>query len=71
MSIKNATDVIAVAKSRGFSIRINAGPPPIPVLVLPAGHSDSLKSEATDALLGALRAWRLEIIEELSVENPT
>ena len=62
MRIKSAQDVIDVARSRGFDVRINPGPPVMPVLFVPA---KAQKADATDVLLGALRAWRLEIIEIL------
>ena len=61
--IRSAKDVIAVAKSRGFSVKITPGPPVMPVLIVP-GKAD--RSDATETLLNALRVWRLEIIEELS-----
>lgn len=64
--IRSAKDVIAVAKDRGFEVRVNAGPPIMPVLCVP-GKAD--RKDATETLLNALRIWRLEIIEELSV-NP-
>jgi hypothetical protein len=61
--ITGAKDVIAVARARGFDVQIRPGPPPVPVLVRPPGSDRGL---ATKVLMGALRAWRLEIIEELS-----
>jgi hypothetical protein len=61
--ILTARAVIEVAKARGFDVRVKPGPPPMPVLFCP-GKAD--KSLATDALLEALRAWRVEIINELS-----
>lgn len=63
MKIKTAKDVIAVAESRGFKLRVVPGPPPMPVLHKPA-HVP--RESATDALMAALKAWRLEIIEELT-----
>ena len=60
--MRTAKDVIAIAKARGFEVRVNPGPPPMPVLFVP-GKSD--RSQATPALMDALRAWRVEIIEEL------
>jgi hypothetical protein len=63
--INTAKDVIAVARDRGFDVLVKTGPPPLPVLVIPAGADKRL---ATDALLAALRAWRLEVIEELAAE---
>lgn len=63
MKFNSAKDIIEVARSRGLDVRIIPGPPPMPVLHVPAevdaGH-------ATEILLSALKAWRLEIIEELS-----
>ncbi len=67
--IRSAKDVIAVAKDRGFEIKINPGPPIMPSLMVP-GKSD--RAGVTETLLNALRIWRLEIIEELSKEaNPS
>ena len=57
--IRTALDVIAVARSRGLEIKIDEGPPRMPVLVRPAGVD---RGEITDALLDALKAWRLEIM---------
>lgn len=65
--IRSAKDVIEVAKSRGFSIRIDEGPPPMPVLLRPSGVK---KDEVTKALMDALKAWRLEIIEEMNSYKP-
>lgn len=65
MKLKTAKDVIAVAKARGFGIAVNPGPPPMPYLVL-AGLPPEKKNDATETLLNALRAWRLEIIDELT-----
>lgn len=64
--IRSAQDVIKVAESRGFQIRVNAGPPPMPVLCVPRTADRSL---VTDVLLDALRAWRLEIIEEVTAKE--
>lgn len=64
MKLKSAKDVIAVARDRGFSIRVKPGPPPMPYLVNPNGEVP--KVLASDALLAALTAWRLEIIDELT-----
>ena len=69
MKYKTAKDIIAVAESRGFKIGVNPGPPPMPYLIL-AGLPASKKEDATDALMNALRAWRLEIIEELKAGAP-
>lgn len=59
--IRTAKEVIAVAKARGLTIRVDPGPPPMPVLQCP----DGTRPMATDTLLNALRAWRIEIIEEV------
>lgn len=61
--IRSAKDVIEVARSRGLRIRIDVGPPVMPKLVVPGNVE---RSEATDALMNALKIWRLEIIEEIS-----
>ena len=61
MKIKSAQDVVAVAKARGFEVKLNLGPPIMPVLCCPAGTMPL----ATEALMNALKAWRLEIIELL------
>ena len=53
--------MIAAAQRRGFKIRVDPGPPPMPIL-----NGD--RAQATDALMQALRAWRLEIIEELQAK---
>lgn len=66
MKLKSAQDVIAVARERGFDVRLNPGPPPMPVLHMPAGTDRKL---ATDTLIDALKAWRLEIIEELTPDT--
>jgi hypothetical protein len=58
--IRSAQDVIDVARSRGLEINIDPGPPLMPVLHRPANIA---KAMVTDTLLGALRAWRLEIID--------
>jgi hypothetical protein len=63
MKLHSAQDVIAVARARGFDVRVNPGPPPMPVLVCPAKADKNLVSPA---LMAALTAWRLEIIEELT-----
>ncbi len=61
MKIRTAADVIAIAKARGFKIRIEPGPPPMPVLVC-KGNRDS----ATEALMSALKSARVEIMELIS-----
>jgi hypothetical protein len=63
MKIRCARDVIEVARERGFDVLVNTGPPPMPFL---RGNP----VQATDPLMGALKAWRLEIIEELTKEKP-
>lgn len=62
MKIQSAADVIRVAESRGFKVCVNPGPPPMPYL-------KGFKDQATDALLAALRAWRVEVIEEVGKQN--
>ncbi len=56
MSIRSARDVMQVARERGFRFEVDEGPPPMPRIV---GYAD----RSTPALLDALKAWRLEIIE--------
>jgi len=58
MTINSASDVIAVAKARGFRLFVDPGPPPMPYI-------NGNRAEATPALMGALKAWRLEIIDIL------
>jgi hypothetical protein len=60
--IKSAQDVLSVAQARGLRVKVEPGPPPMPVLVRPHGVR---RDEVTDPLLAALRAWRLEIIDLL------
>ena len=62
--IRNAQDVLNVAKRRGFQVLMNPGPPPMPIL-----RGDP--KEATPALMQALKAWRVEIMDLLSKEGPT
>jgi hypothetical protein len=62
MRFTSAKSVIEVAKERGLSIRVDPGPPPMPILTRP-GKVDGRM--VTDALMNALKVWRLEIIEEL------
>ncbi len=66
MNLKSARGVIEAARTRGFVLLINPGPPPMPVLRKPANVKES---EATPALLDALRAWRVEIMDELKAEG--
>lgn len=61
--IKSAKDVIAVARERGFGLRVDPGPPPMPFLVNTRGEKGRL--DATDVLMNALKVWRLDIIAEL------
>lgn len=65
MRFKSAKDVIEVAMDRGFTIHVNQGPPPMPFLRGPGGKDNP---NATEALMTALKAWRLEIIEELTAK---
>ncbi len=60
--IRTAQDVMAVARSRGFRFRVNPGPPPMPEIV---GH----KERSSEALVDALKAFRLEIIEIVLAEQ--
>lgn len=60
--MRTAQDVMAVVASRGLSVRVEPGPPPMPVLIVPPNKRD----QATEALLDALKAWRLEIIAEVT-----
>jgi hypothetical protein len=66
MKLTCAKDIIAVAKARGFDVLVRPGPPPMPVLRVPAGTSRDM---ATPALLEALKAWRVEIMQELGSES--
>lgn len=63
MKLKTAKDILSVAKARGFKVEVRPGPPPMPVLFNPTGPDTS---HATPVLLQALKAFRLEIIEELT-----
>ena len=63
MKFQTAEDVLRAARERGFEVRVDPGPPPMPVLHY---HNPREKALATDAMLGALRAWRLEIIALLA-----
>jgi hypothetical protein len=66
MKIRSAKDVIDLARARGFIVLLNPGPPPMPVLRRPSNVS---ASEVTEVLLGALKAWRVEIIAELQQQD--
>ncbi len=59
--IRTAQDVIDAARARGFEVKLKAGPPPMPYLV-------GKQSNATPALMEALRAFRPEILELLTPE---
>jgi hypothetical protein len=62
--IRSANEVIEIAKARGFKFKLDPGPPPMPKLV-----GDPI--QATDPLMQALKAWRVEIIEVLNNDrNP-
>lgn len=61
-----AKDVVDVVHARGFRIKLDLGPPPMPLLNRPTGADKTL---ATEALMGALRAWRTEIIEMLKASS--
>lgn len=63
MKLRTPKELLAVVKARGMKVRVDYGPPPMPVLVRPANVP---KAEASEILVMALKAWRLEIIEELS-----
>ena len=64
--IRSAQDVIVVARSRGFDVRIKPGPERVPELVCPKNVDRRLASET---LINALKAWRPEIIEILEQES--
>lgn len=66
MTLKTVDDVIRVAESRGLRIWIDPGPPPMPMLRVPSGVDRGL---ATVALMDALKAWRVDIIERLTKES--
>ncbi len=66
MKLKTAADVIEVVRRRGLQIGIVAGPPMMPVIIRPERINPNL---VTPALLGALKAWRLEIIEQVQRER--
>ena len=66
MKFRSAKDIIDVVRRRGMSIKVDPGPPPLPMLTGPRGVLDS---QATEALMNALRAWRLEIIELVSTQH--
>ena len=62
MQITSVADIMAIAKSRGFAIVVNPGPPPMPVL---RPLNPAVKELATPVLMSALKAWRSEIIREV------
>lgn len=65
--IDSGRKVIEAAESRGFTVHFMEGPPPMPFL-----RGD--KTKCTPDLIDLLKAWRLEVIEELkreaTIENP-
>ncbi len=65
MKIRTAEDVIAVAKARGFKIVVDPGPPPMPKLTfrVQPDKVEAQREEATPALRGALKVWRVEIMK--------
>lgn len=58
--LMSASDVLRVARARGFAVDIHPGPPRMPMLV---GGDDSQRSYG---LSECLKAFREEIIELLS-----
>ena len=62
VKIQTAADVLAVVRARGLGVRINPGPPPMPVLTRPHGVP---RKWASPALVAALKEFRTEIIELL------
>jgi hypothetical protein len=64
--ILSAEAVLEIVRERGLEVRIQPGPPPMPVLHRP---SHVPKSLVTPALMDALRVWRLEIIDILTHES--
>lgn len=60
MKIRSAQDVLDIVRRRGMWVKVDPGPPPMPILVKPCGVPDA---HVTDALMAALKAWRLEIID--------
>lgn len=62
MRIRNAEDVIKVATDRGFKFWLKPGPPPMPMI---SGDG----TQATPALMEALKAWRVEIIEIIAKDE--
>ncbi len=63
--IRTAQDVLDAARARGFEVKMRPGPPPMPYLV-------GKFANATPALMEALKAFRVEILELLTptVEAP-
>lgn len=65
MRIRCASDVIAIAKARGFRIIVDPGPPPMPKLTFRVRpeQREAQVAEASQALMGALKTWRIEIMK--------
>ncbi len=57
--IRTAQDVLDAARARGFEVKMRPGPPPMPYLV-------GKFANATPALMEALKAFRVEILELLT-----
>ncbi len=68
MKITNARQVIDIARQRGFSVHLRPGPPETPVLHI-SSTGKATRTDATDPLIGALRAWRVEIIDLLKQDE--
>jgi hypothetical protein len=64
--IRSGEDVLAVVRDRGLDVKIKKGPRRTMVVLRPSGVDKGL---VTSALIGALKAWRLEIIEVLEREE--
>jgi hypothetical protein len=65
MKLKSAKDVLEVVRARGLQVHIEPGPPITPVLHRPRTVRPEM---VTNNLLNALKAWRLEIMEEVKNE---
>jgi hypothetical protein len=66
MKIRSAQDLLKIVEERGLKVEIQPGPPIMPVL---RSSRNRTKDQATQALLGALRAFRAEIIELLNKDD--
>lgn len=66
MKIRSAEDILEIVRQRGLRVKVNPGPPPMPLL---SGPRSILDHHATEALMAALRAWRLEIIELVTQQH--